>query len=62
MVLGAVAAWWWLTTPRAEAPAPPVTAPGARALGAAPAAEDITAQEKRELERILRERGAAGGQ
>jgi hypothetical protein len=44
---------------RAEAPAPPPTAPGARVLGVPPSAEEITAPEKQELQRILRDRGAA---
>jgi len=59
VVLAIALVVWWLSARRAEAPAPPPTAPGARVLGAPPSAEEITAPEKQELQRILRERGAA---
>jgi hypothetical protein len=59
LVLGAVALVWWLAAKRAEAPAPPPSVPGARALGEPPH-EDITTQDKEELERVLREHGAGG--
>jgi hypothetical protein len=52
-------ALWWFSARRAEAPSPPPSAPGARVLGAPPAAEEITPPEKAELQRILRERGAS---
>ena len=63
---------WWLSARRAEAPGLPASQPGARALsehpgdGRDPAAEhdhdhdEITGDEKQDLERILRERGAGG--
>lgn len=53
---------WWLSTRRAEAPSPPASVPGGRVLGAPPArgGEEITAPEKEELQRILRERQGAG--
>ena len=57
-VIAVALAVWWLSARRAEAPAPPATAPGARMLGAPPNSEEITAPEKQELQRILRERGA----
>ena len=60
LIVAAVAlALWWFSARRAEAPSPPATAPGARVLGAPPGAEEITPPEKAELQRILRERGAA---
>ncbi len=56
---------WWLSARRAEAPGLPASQPGARALSEAPGAEthdeghgEITDDEKGDLERILRERGA----
>lgn len=59
VVAVAALALWWLSTRRAEAPVPPASAPGARVLGEAPSAEEISPPEKEELERILRERGGA---
>jgi len=55
-------ALWWFSTRRAEAPSPPMTAPGARVLGAPPArgGSEITDPEKEELQRVLRERSGAG--
>jgi hypothetical protein len=55
-------ALWWFSTRRAEAPSPPTTVPGARVLGAAPArgGSEITAPEREELQRVLRERSGAG--
>jgi hypothetical protein len=62
--------WWWFSTRRAEAPAPPATIPGARALRNPPevgaitrpegAGEDISGDDKQALDRVLRERGGAG--
>ena len=60
LILVAVAlALWWFSARRAEAPSPPPSAPGARIIGEPPGAEEITAPEKQELQRILRERGGA---
>lgn len=62
---------WWVSARRAEAPGPPSSVPGARMLGEAPPVageapagdgEEITQPEKHELERVLRERGSAGGE
>lgn len=56
---------WWLSARRAEAPGLPASQPGARALsqeppaGQAPGHDEITNDEKADLERIIRERGAA---
>ena len=56
--LAAIAAFvlWYLSARRAEAPSPPSSVPGARALGEAPHEEEIAPADKQELERILRER------
>jgi hypothetical protein len=69
VLLAAVLVLWWMSARRAEAPGPPASVAGARALRAAPRpgespaggadGEEITPPEKRELERVLRERGAA---
>ena len=61
IALGVLAVWWWASARRAEAPAPPATAAGARMIGQPPTAEEITAQEKEEMQRILREHGAGSG-
>ena len=60
LALGGLAAWWWFSALRAQAPAPPATASGARIVGRPPSAEEITEKEKEELQRILRERSAGG--
>ena len=67
MIAGILALLWWISARRAETPAPPSSVPGARVLKEAPPAsgdagaaggnEEITAPEKRELDRVLRERG-----
>jgi hypothetical protein len=54
---------WWLSARRAEAPGLPASQPGARALSVPPDApehahDEITGDEKADLERIIRERGA----
>ena len=58
-------ALWWLRARRVEAPAPPAITTGQPAMQAAPGsaaggsdADEITQPEKRELDRVLRERGA----
>ncbi len=58
LIVGVAALWWYLSARRAEAPSPPPTVPGARALREAPS-EDIRQPDKQELERVLRERGGA---
>jgi hypothetical protein len=55
---------WWLSARRAEAPGLPASQPGARALSEshdAPQAGhgEITDDEKQDLDRIIREGGAA---
>ncbi len=55
---------WWVSARRAEAPGLPASQPGARALSAPPDApghahDEIMGDEKADLERIIRERGAA---
>jgi hypothetical protein len=55
---------WWLSARRAEAPGLPASQPGARALSEVPEAGDhdhdeISGEEKADLERIIRDRGAA---
>ena len=56
---------WWLSARRAETPGLPASQPGARALsqeppsGNAPGHDEITNDEKADLQRIIRERGAA---
>ncbi len=73
VLLGVAFVWWWSRVRRAETPSPPASMPGARSLanppgGEAPPvagadpAEDITREEKDELQRILRERGGADAQ
>jgi hypothetical protein len=67
IVVTAVLLAWWLSARRAEAPGLPSGMPGARALSEAPGPPgahddghgEITDDEKHDLERILRERGAA---
>jgi len=56
---------WWLSARRAEAPGLPASQPGARALSEAPGSGahddvrgEITDDERRDLDRILRERGS----
>jgi len=54
---------WWLSARRAETPGLPASQPGARALSAEPgsaehAHDEITGEEKADLERIIQERGA----
>jgi hypothetical protein len=70
MIAGVLVLLWWISARRAETPAPPSTVPGARILKEAPpeagdsraaGSEEITPPEKRELERVLRERGTATG-
>lgn len=58
---------WWLSARRAEAPGLPASQPGARALSEhpgdgheaahEPGHDEITGEEKADLERIIRERG-----
>jgi hypothetical protein len=60
LALGGLAAWWWFSALRAQAPAPPATVSTPRVIGQSQSAEEITEQEKEELQRILRE-GNAGG-
>jgi hypothetical protein len=55
---------WWLSARRAEAPGLPASQPGARALSEPPDTADhdhdeITGEEKADLDRIIRNRGAA---
>jgi len=54
---------WWLSARRAEAPGLPASQPGARALSEAPGAphehDEITGDEKEDLQRIIQERGGA---
>ncbi|MCC6766008.1 MAG: hypothetical protein IT293_15230 [Deltaproteobacteria bacterium] len=61
---------WWFSARRAETPGLPASQPGARALSEAPGGpragqpdehghDEITGDEKAELERLIRERGAA---
>ena len=55
---------WWFSARRAETPVLPTLEPGARALSEAPgspehAHDEITGEEKADLERIIRNRGAA---
>jgi hypothetical protein len=70
MIAGVLALLWWISARRAETPAPPSSVPGARILKEAPpqtgdsradGGDEITPPEKRELERVLRERGTATG-
>jgi hypothetical protein len=54
---------WWLSARRAEAPGLPALEPGARALSESPpgtdhAGDEITGDEKADLDRIIQERGA----
>jgi hypothetical protein len=64
VVLAALAVLWFRAR-RAEAPGLPASLPGARALSESPpdghdhGHGEITAEEKADLERIIRERGAA---
>lgn len=58
---------WWLSARRAEAPGLPASQPGARALSEEPpdghehaaGHDEITGEEKADLERIIRERGGS---
>jgi hypothetical protein len=59
LVGSGAAAWWWFATRRIEAPAP-VAVPGA-GIVQSPSGEEITRQDKAELERVLRERSGGGG-
>jgi hypothetical protein len=64
LVIAAGLLVWWVSARRAEAPGLPASQPGARALSEAPdspshAHDEITGDEKADLERIIRERGAA---
>jgi hypothetical protein len=65
LIVAAALVVWWFRANRAEAPGLPASQPGARSLSEAPPdAHDhdhgeITPDEKADLERILRERGAA---
>ncbi len=64
LVLAAGFLVWWVSAQRAEAPGLPPSQPGARALSEPPDAPDrahdeITGEEKADLERIIRDRGAA---
>ncbi len=57
---------WLLSARRAETPGLPASQPGARALSAEPGApehaqDEITGDEKADLERIIRERGPGAG-
>lgn len=73
LLVAAALALWWMRARRAEAPAPPPSVPGARALHEGPpgttvddaephaGGEEITPPEKQELERVLRDRGGAPG-
>jgi hypothetical protein len=63
LVVGVGLLLWWLSARRAEAPGLPASQPGARALSVPPDApehahDEITGDEKADLERIIRERGA----
>ena len=70
ILFGVAALVWWLSARRAEAPGLPASQPGARALSESPEShppgasdhgddhEDVTGDEKAELERIIREGGA----
>jgi hypothetical protein len=66
-VVAAALLVWWLSARRAEAPGLPASQPGARALsqdppdGHEPASDhdEITGDEKADLQRIIRERGGA---
>lgn len=64
LVVAAGVLVWWLSARRAEAPALPASLPGARALSEPPDApghahDEITGEEKADLQRIIRDRGAA---
>lgn len=64
LVVAAGLLLWWLSARRAEAPGLPASQPGARALSEPPDAGDhdhdeIRGDEKADLERIIRDRGAA---
>ena len=63
LVLAAVVAWWWFGARRAEAPSPPGSVPGSRVIAEPPTQhrEDITTQDKQELDRVLRERAPGAG-
>jgi hypothetical protein len=72
LVAAALFLAWWLSARRAEAPGLPSGMPGARALSESPehagaadehagAHDEITDEEKRDLEKVLREKGAGGG-
>lgn len=62
IVLAAVVVWWWFHAGRVEAPAPPSIQTGVPAL-VEPRDEhghdEIAPDEKADLQRIIRERGAA---
>jgi hypothetical protein len=58
-LLAVLVAWWWFAPRRAESPALPASVPGGRVIAAPPDAEhheEITGEEKGELDRVLRER------
>jgi len=62
LIAGAGLLLWLVSARRAETPGLPASQPGARALSAAPDApehahDEITGDEKADLERIIRERG-----
>ena len=64
IVAAAALLLWWLSARRAEAPGLPASIPGARALSKAPDAHDgehdeITGDEKEDLQRIIQERSGA---
>jgi hypothetical protein len=65
-VLAALFLVWWLSARRAETPGLPASQPGARALSAPPdspehAHDEITGEEKADLERIIHNGGAPKG-
>jgi hypothetical protein len=63
LVVAAGVLIWWLSARRAEAPGLPASQPGARALSEAPDSpghthDEITGDEKADLQRIIRDGGA----
>jgi hypothetical protein len=62
IVVGLAFLAWWLSARRAETPGLPASIPGARALSEAPDGhpqEEITGDEKADLQRVIQERSQA---